>query len=700
MSKHHIDIAVDQAIPTEHLRSNATKLSLALNETARSVPRFADRLSSKEKARAFAEEEHASLISYLARWIESGDPVFRALYLGERAKMAYNPAHSITERNDAIASMIQSDAHLLDTALTDATCRQVVADRFAEMASRVATSGAKGLRVLLIGDCLHLDITGFLIDDTARSGIAIRPTYLTNKNPAGLVDAIRKLAGETFDAVFYSPFTYENGLTVPQILTPSKAMAILPGSRTQSAVAGMMAEVEQVSEVLARTFAAPIFVHNTALVRRHTGRIRDAVIRRFSATARRAIRTEVDRRIDALLARLNSETFPHLHKLDELAFLDDWSEEDLGSYLHHHGLQHPARLGAVLASRYAIILETVGHLAGKKLIVCDLDNTLWDGVIGEGSVTHHIDRQETLRRLKDKGVVLAIASKNDPKNVVWHDGILNAADFVSSQISWGPKVAAFPAIERELNLKRKDFVFVDDRADERELVAETYPEVHVVDAEAPRTWEMFALWVQLLGDGSDMDRTQMYLDRAKRLKFEAKASEENESGKAELFAKLGLDLTISEAGPKNLKRATELINRTNQFNMTAARTTFDEVHGWAESPSHRVWIAVMRDKFGDMGIVSVLVVDLSGEMAKILAFVLSCRVFGYDVEHALLNQVKCEVAVQELAGIVGRHVPTMVNAPCRDTYRESGFLEADGAWFWKIGDEERADPEWLSINRT
>lgn len=694
-----ISVKEDRAAVSRYLIANAVRLSHALNETAHFVPRFADRLGTEEKDRIFAEDENSSLIGYLARWIETDDPVFRALYLGERAKMAYVPSHSADERTALITSLVESDARCLDAALAEAPGREVVAGCFAQMTSRIDAPGARSLRVLLVGDCLHLDVTGFLIDDVARTGVVVQPTYLTSKNPAGLIDDIRKLGRETFDAVFYSPFTYENGLIAAQVLAPSTSMPLVAGKRAKAAIEGMMNEVEQVSAALSRTFAAPIFVHNTVLVRRHTGRTRDGAIRRVTARARHAIRTEIDRRIDGMLAKLNEETFPHLFKLDELAFLTDWSEEALGLYLHHHGAQHPARLGVVIAGAYATILETIAHMSKKKLIVCDLDNTLWDGVIGEGAVTHHEDRQKVLQALKAKGVVLAIASKNDPANVIWTGGVLGEADFVSSQISWRPKVAAFPAIERELNLKRKDFVFIDDRADERGLVTETYPEIVAVDAEDPRTWEMFALWERLLGDGSDMDRTQMYIDRAKRLEFEAEAEGDARAGadKGELFARLGLRLTIHEADPKSLARAAELINRTNQFNMTATRTTFDEVSGWARSPDHRLWLASMRDKFGDMGVVSVIVVDMTGDMARIPVFVLSCRVFGYDVEHALLNEARREVASRALPGIAGRHVPTMVNAPCRETYCDAGFTEEGDDWIWRAGDMARPDPDWLSI---
>ncbi|WP_159086951.1 HAD-IIIC family phosphatase [Loktanella sp. Alg231-35] len=687
----------DRKVAIDHLRQNSDVLARALNPTAHLVPRIAPQLGSDENEQTLAQNEHLSLIEYLARWIETEDVTFRALYLGERAKMAYDPQQTGQERNAFIRTLIVSDAQCLENAISDVTCQRIVADCFADLANRTSAEDVKELNVLLIGDCLYLDIVGFLIDSTAQTAVSIRPTFVTDKNPAGVIAELRRLAKEPFDAIFYSPFTYENGLTVPQKLMPRKLLRHGLGFGVDEIVNDMMDEARQVIQMLAKAFAAPTFVHNTALIQRHVGRQKDALLRSLTAQTRKKIRAKVDAEIDSMLAALNADTFTHLFKVDELALLQDHSEHDLAQYLHHHGLQHPARLGAALASVYTDILETIAHLSKKKLVVCDLDNTLWDGVIGEGSVTHHADRQGILKKLKSKGVILAIASKNDPANVVWDGGVLDESDFVSSQISWQPKVTAFPAISSELNLKRKDFVFVDDRPDERGLVTQAYPEIHAVDAEDARTWDLFALWERLLGDGSDMDRTQMYLDRAKRQEFEAETNADDAVSKRDLFSQLGLEVTIEEAAPKELNRAAELINRTNQFNMTAARTTFKEVTQWSESPDHRVYVARSRDKFGDMGVVSVLIADLSGETMQIPAFVLSCRVFGYDIEVALLNHLKREATTHGLVGISGQHVPTMVNAPCRDTYSNNSFVEDQGGWVWTAGSENPVDPEWLKI---
>ena len=136
--------------------------------------------------------------------------------------MAYTPDHSMAERNDLIAALIDSDARALDVELAQTPHRHLIAERFSEMVARVDAPGAKTLRVLLIGDCLHLDITGFLVDEVARTNVSVQPTYLTDKNPAGVIAGIRRMGREPFDAVFYSPFTYENGLVMSQLASVEK----------------------------------------------------------------------------------------------------------------------------------------------------------------------------------------------------------------------------------------------------------------------------------------------------------------------------------------------------------------------------------------------------------------------------------------------------------------------------------------------
>lgn len=645
---------------------------------------------------AFGERENASLVDYAEAWLLRGETLYRALYLGERAKMAYDPDHDGAQRNAAILALLKSDACIFDAELSDAPAnlRDAVAEGFAEAAALFSEAPTRQLDVLMVGDCLHLDIVSFLIEPMARAGIAIAPHFITDKNAVGVAAKIRKLRERAFDVVFYSPFTYENGLNFPPLLNVNRE-TLASGARA-SAVASMFEEVETVARALAMTFSAPIFVHNSAVLSRHTGTLRQAVRRVISSPLRVRLRNRIDAGVDDLISRLNAETFPHLHKLDETSKLRSAREEELGEYLHHNGLQHPARLGMMLAQDYALALETVAHLFRKKLLACDLDNTLWEGEIGEGAVRHYADRQALLKRLRDKGVLLATLSKNDPANVHWEGARLAEDDFVAHNISWSPKALAFPRMEQELNLKRKDFVMLDDRADERALVVEAHPAVRAFDATSARVWEMFALWERMLDDSPEMDRTRMYRDRAQREAEATVLDEDDEAAKAAMFAGLKLKLRIWQAGRKDLQRATELVNRTNQFNTTGARVSFAQMLEWSESQDHRVYLAAMSDRFGDMGVISVLAADASGSGIEIPVFVLSCRVFGYEAETALLGELK-RWAVSLDRPLRGEIIPTAVNGPCRDVYDDNGFDTVEGAWIWSPQGNVAADPEWLRV---
>lgn len=681
----------------EILQRLRNPLAIALLETARLVPRFAAEIeAAADDGQSFAAREHLCLVDYLSCWLDRGDATYRALYLGERIKMAYDPDHTVAERNALTKRLLESDARIFEAALQKAPgpFREAVAEAFVDLTERVSGTGAREIRVLFVGDCLHLDVMAFLTDTLGKGDISILPHFVTDKNPAGAADALRKLGQKPFDLVFYSPFTYENGLRFGEVHRLRNAL--MSETRRRATVSALMAEAEQVADALARTFAVPIFIHNTVAVLRHTESARETLVRSASERLRHKVRREIDQGVEAMIARLNAETFPHLHKIDELKYLDRHSEKELGRYLYQHGVQHPARLGAVIAQDYALIIETAALLLKKKMVVCDLDNTLWDGVIGEGEVDHFTDRQEVLSRLKAKGVVLAIASKNDPANVHWRGGVLSADDFVYSHISWAPKVTAFGDMERVLNLKHKDFVFIDDRADERAMAVENYPQMLALDAEDARTWAMFEMWEQMLDSSPDMDRTQMYLDRAKRQTFEADHAAPGQD-KAALFEKLGLKLQIRAADKKDIKRATELVNRTNQFNMTAARVTFPQMSDWSTGDGSGVYIASMSDNFGDMGIISVLVTETVGGAVSIPVFVLSCRVFGYGVETALLNMIKRRFGAQGPQRLTGEHIPTQVNGPCRDTYAENGFRQDDALWVWVPDGAPIEDPVWLSV---
>ena len=235
------------------------------------------------------------------------------------------------------------------------------------------------------------------------------------------------------------------------------------------------------------------------------------------------------------------------------------------------------------------------------------------------------------------------------------------------------------------------------------MVAEMLPEVTTLDAESPDVWRRLALTADLLPEQDEMDRTLAYKQRAERQQFledpQAAAAEQRE-----LFRKLEFRVAIRTPERKELKRVAELINRTNQFNMCGSRTTLAEVTSWYEGDTHNLLVVDARDKFGSMGTVCVAVTAESTDRIEIPIFVLSCRVFGYGVETALLNHIKRLAGFSDQGNRVGpaksiggRYQETPFNEPCRQTYAQHGFTQDGEDWTY-AGGGSIEDPDWLTVD--
>jgi FkbH-like protein len=455
-------------------------------------------------------------------------------------------------------------------------------------------------------------------------------------------------------------------------------------------------DIKAILGLLKGIFNCPIFVHNTANIRRHDGSWIDLARTVLTRGVRRRARSAINQWLSDYLDGLNS-TSPNVLLLDETHPLKVLSERQLSKTLYAGTLQHPAFFARTLVTSYADIIVAQMTLGKKKLIVCDLDNTLWKGIIGEGEVEHFSERQDTLLNLRKKGVLLAICSKNDPANVHWRGGTLCEEDFVCQQINWESKSENIRRIARRLNLKTKDFIFIDDRADERALVTESMPEIAVLDAESPRTWNQLSLLASMLSENTEGDRTLAYKQREQREQFLSENiqsfDDQQKIDESEALKKLQLELVLRIARPNELSRVEELINRTNQFNMTGARTSLHEVKRWHDSASHSILVAEARDKFGGMGTISVAVVEQTGRGLEVNAFVLSCRVFGFGMENALIHRIKQSARG---AAVYGHFQATPHNGPCHRTYPDNGFVLEGSEWVFRDG-KSIPDASWLTI---
>jgi FkbH-like protein len=670
------------------------EISLCLMKSVANWDKYREQIAAVKDLKEFLRRDYHFMVDYLALRFKTGDETYRSLYVGEKIRQAYFEPESspelqigrrraILEADGAgICSLLQSKLQIGDF--------QILQNELAEIERILTTRGERALEVLFIGDCLYLDVTAFLTGACLADGITLNPTLVTSRNPAELLNVARTMAERKFDLIFFSPFSYENSPGYERLQWPrhSAMSAAEIDAVAHTAVAGAIATLN----VLGELFDCSVFVHNSANVRRHDGSLSQRCKNIVSWRARRMGRRHVNARLAAWVAQPSDTLAGRLFVFDEMKLLAQYGETALGRTFYNHDSRHPAGLGRWVAQRYRDIIAVQSMLVRKKVVICDLDETLWKGVIGEGAVEHYLVRQAILKRLQAKGVVLAINSKNDPKNIRWDGALLTADDFVSTQINWDTKVLNIRRISEHLNLKTKDFVFVDDRADEREMVRSAMPEVLPLDALADRTWQLLDLWSHMLTQGSD--RTRLYQEKNAREGF-LRAQEVLAQDPSAMFTQLELTVSVREVKKSDLKRVVELINRTNQFNTCGSRTSLREAAEWLESADWHILAIDCQDKFGSMGTISVCVVHRQRHRMEIPVFVLSCRVFGYGIEHVVINTVK-RMARKAGLSLAGHYEETSHNEPCRQVYPANGFRWEANEWVWN-GEGAIEDPPWLKI---
>ena len=332
-----------------------------------------------------------------------------------------------------------------------------------------------------------------------------------------------------------------------------------------------------------------------------------------------------------------------------------------------------------------------------KVLVLDLDHTLWGGVLGEdglggialgdaypGNVFQAFQRY--LATLQTRGVLLAIASKNNAADVDelfarHQDLVLRREDFVAARINWEPKSDNLRAIAAELNLGLDSFVFLDDSPFEREEVRRALPMVQVLDFPPSPLGLIAAVedsgcFDRLALGAEDRARTDLYRAQSVR-----RAAEEMAGSREEFLASLGLVATIGTVDAETLPRVAQLLAKTNQFNLTARRHGAAEVQALLAAGAVALWLR-LADRLGDHGLVGVALA-VPGEPWRVDSFLLSCRVIGRGVETALLARLCEVVAARGGQELVGEYVPTAKNGIVADFYPRHGFVAADGGT-WRL----------------
>ncbi|MET9616455.1 HAD-IIIC family phosphatase [Kitasatospora indigofera] len=356
-----------------------------------------------------------------------------------------------------------------------------------------------------------------------------------------------------------------------------------------------------------------------------------------------------------------------------------------------------ANLGDELLGRYA---REIGHLArtlrgrAKKVLVLDLDNTLWDGVLGDdgadgiaAATTFRGEAfgnfQKIAKQIGSQGVLLAVSSKNDQEPVLevlrtHPDMVLRDTDFVRVNANWNPKDGNLRDIAAKLNLGVDSFVFADDSPFETGLVASSLPEVAVV-----RLDEEPALHVErLLADGWFDVRELTAEDRARAALYRVESDRQDlldSSGSLEEYLEqLGVQVKVAAVGEADLARVAQLTLRTNQFNLTTERLQPAEVRERIEDPDHLVLSVRSGDRFGDNGVVGALFAHRTPQGLHIDNLLLSCRVFSRGIEQAAVTSVLAYAVAQGLGPVTAAYRPTKKNHRVRDFWPSLGFEPSGG----------------------
>lgn len=645
---------------------------------------------------AFLEEEFYAYVDYLVKYFATGDNTFKYLYLGEKLKALYDSTLDQNARNQIAHLVYQAEKSQLEALLKPELGEDlhILLDVLAELQALIVAESKYKKRIVFIGDCLFLDIVPFVIGPLISENISIQVEYITSKNPLQVRQELKSLEGQKIDLIFYSPFTYEFS---PNLLSILDWQHSFDNQRKITAsLASAWDETKKTIDTVSDLFDCPLYVHNASFILRENNAFKRFLKCKLTERMRHFAQRWLNQTVSQYIAKINQQTFEHVFVFDELRFVQEIGDFSAGKLIYNSKLHHPSIIGLMFAREYVDIIYAQVMLAKKKLVVCDLDNTLWDGVIGEGEVQHYHQRQELLKSLKSKGVVLAINSKNDPKNVHWTGATLNEGDFVASAISWMPKVQGMSEIQQELNLKMNSFVFIDDRNDELELMRTTYPEILCLNAKEPQTWARFRHWLLSLEDDLEMDRTLMYKQREQR-KALVKEDVTTEEDKLKLFSSLELKLQIKRPGSEDLKRVAELINRTNQFNLEGTRVSLKEINDWYLSDKYTILTGRTSDRFGDMGVTCVAIAKKVEDRLEMLAFVLSCRVFGYQFEHAVMNFIKRQALTMGVKRIYANYIETAQNLPCRNFLPECGFVKLETLYCYDLGIPIVSDASWITV---
>lgn len=410
------------------------------------------------------------------------------------------------------------------------------------------------------------------------------------------------------------------------------------------------------------------------------------------------------------LTRLNLAFYDYAQKHDNFYICDinyisaDYGLKEWSDPFYWHMYKYALNVSAIpyLAFNIANIIKSILG-KNKKGFVLDLDNTLWGGVIGDDGVDNIVigpeesegqvysEFQRYIKECTQLGVILNVDSKNDEENALaglnHPDSELHPDDFIVIKANWNPKDQNLQQIANELNLLPESLVFIDDNPAERHIVTEQLkgvvaPEIGQVH-QYIQTIDRGGYFEVTTLSADDQKRNEMYKENAKRAQLEASFS-----NYTDYLLSLEMRGIIKSFEPVFMARIAQLTNKSNQFNLTTKRYTQTEIEEVDASDQYITLYGKLIDKFGDNGVVSVVIGHVVENICHIDLWIMSCRILKRDMEFAMMDSLVKRCQERGIAEIRGYYYPTAKNAMVREFYALQGFdkiaEEADGNTQWKF----------------
>ena len=330
------------------------------------------------------------------------------------------------------------------------------------------------------------------------------------------------------------------------------------------------------------------------------------------------------------------------------------------------------------------VLDQIQALRGitKKCVVLDLDNTLWGGVIGDDGLsgiqigelgTGHAfsDFQAWLKELKNRGMLLAVCSKNNEPAAKepfekHPEMVLRLEDISMFVANWEDKASNIRNIQKTLNIGMDSLVFLDDNPFERNLVRSMIPEITV--PELPEDPALYLQYLRNLGlfetasySAEDAGRTQQYRQQAERAVFESSFQSYED-----YLEGLAMKAVAAPFDVFHYPRIAQLTQRSNQFNLRTVRYTEAEIEAIANDNNRITLYFTLKDKFGDHGLISVVILDKQGQELFVSEWLMSCRVLKRGMEEFIINKILQTAADNGIRKVIGEYIPTPNNAMVKD----------------------------------